>query len=74
MADAGLKNGRNMDQTDMTHFVLYAVALAMGISGVVTSIITGDTRTVLILYGIAVFALGMAGLDSVASRSRNKKS
>ena len=63
-----------MNQDDLTHFVLYAVAMAMGISGVVTSIIISDTRTVLIMYGIAVFALGMAGIDSVAGAARRKKS
>lgn len=57
----------------MTHFVLYAVAMAMGISGLVTSIIVGDTRTVLILYGIAIFAIGMAGLDTVSSRARETR-
>jgi hypothetical protein len=44
--------------------VLYAVALAVGVFGVVIPFITSSVaaETVLNLYGISIFCLGLAGI------------
>jgi hypothetical protein len=57
---------------NLTQLLLYAVALALGISSAVLSILATlsiipalEFTTIGVLLGIAVFCLGLAGLDSL---------
>ena len=61
-----------MARENLTQLVLYAVALALGISSAVLSILATlsiipalEFTTIGALLGIAVFCLGLAGLDSL---------
>jgi hypothetical protein len=54
----------NMSPTKIILFILYAVALAMGVATVILPILGQPVD--IILVGIAVFCLGLAGLSQVA--------
>jgi len=53
-----------MSPTKIVLFILYAVALAMGVAAIVLPIL-GQTVD-MTLIGIAIFCLGLAGLNRVA--------
>ena len=49
----------------IVNFVLYAVGLGMGIASVVlTALNSVETRTILILLGIGMFCIGVAGINA----------
>jgi hypothetical protein len=53
----------NMSPTKIVLFILYAVALAMGVAAIVLPIL-GETVD-MTLIGIAIFCLGLAGMNQV---------
>jgi hypothetical protein len=44
-------------------FIFYAIALAMGVAGVVLSILNSSNNSVMILYGIGIFCLAINGIE-----------
>ncbi len=58
-------------KTPILETVLYALTMAMGLAGVVVVVLVGQgimefsTDTILLILGIGVFCLGLAGLNKV---------
>jgi uncharacterized membrane protein len=61
-----MKMSEPKDAKSIVILVLYAIALAVGVFGVVIPIVspTFTADTVLNLFGIAIFCLGLAGIMS----------
>ncbi len=56
----------NMSPTRIILFILYAVALAMGVTAIVLPLL-GQTVDLTII-GIAIFCLGLAGMNQVTGK------
>lgn len=52
-------------KTEITKLILYAISLAMGVAGIVLSSFGESQATIGTLFGIAIFCLALAGLNSV---------
>ena len=57
----------SMSPSKMILFILYAVALAMGVAAIVLPLL-GQTVD-MTLIGIAIFCLGLAGMNAVQEKS-----
>ncbi len=44
-------------------FIFYAIALAMGVAGVVLTILNSSNNSVMVLYGIGIFCLAINGIN-----------
>jgi hypothetical protein len=67
-----------MAKTSITELVLYAVTMAMGLVSIVIMILNGqgimelELDTIVILLGIGVFCVGLAGLNKATKTIRIK--
>jgi hypothetical protein len=52
-----------MGKENLTSIILNAVALGMGVSGIVLSFLAQVPEAVPVLFGIAIFCLAINGLD-----------
>ena len=44
-------------------FIFYALALAMGVAGIVLTILNSPNNSISILYGIGIFCLAINGIN-----------
>jgi len=52
-----------MDNKINKTFIFYAIALVMGVAGVVLTILNSSNNSVMILYGVGIFCLAINGIN-----------
>lgn len=57
---------------NLSEIIFYGVAMAMGVAGLVLSFVDGLNRDSLTLYGIAIFALAIVGLNKATKKDAEK--